>query len=239
MVDLEAQPDTCGACIAFWSQRETAGGVVGQCRLRPELGEVPHDLPRCAKYVERGTGKTYQSRKPVHGRARGWYDDTEVIIEGGHREAPNQPSPPAPRDDVRSIPKLGGPARPRAYGPTIDIGEESMDTEALRALIKDVLEDEGVLGIPTLGDKWHGGTLVLKPADPSLQAKEVPIETFFHKIVMVRDKLRVLEQKINASALSDADKVDVQAYITKVYGSLTTFNVLFRDKHDHFVGAKK
>ena len=84
-----------------------------------------------------------------------------------------------------------------------------------------------------------GGTMILHPANSSLQPKEIPIETFFHKIVMLRDRLRVLEQNINSSAsLSDEEKINIQQYITRVYGSLTTFNVLFSEKDHYFVGVK-
>lgn len=90
-----------------------------------------------------------------------------------------------------------------------------------------------------LGIRWQGGELIMKPGDQKLASKSLPIETFFHKIVMVRDRLRVMEQQINAhKGLSDSEKVDLQQYITRIYGSLTTFNVLFKDKKDFFTGQK-
>lgn len=88
-----------------------------------------------------------------------------------------------------------------------------------------------------LGDKWKGGTLLLQSADKSIKPKEVPIDVFFHKIVMARDRLRVLEQQINGhKGLSDEDKVNLQQYITRIYGSFTTFNVLFKNKEQWFTG---
>jgi hypothetical protein len=91
-----------------------------------------------------------------------------------------------------------------------------------------------------ISDRWDGGELIIQPADDALKPKEIPIDTFFHKIVMTRNRLRVLEAKINAhEKLVDSDKLDLQQYITKIYGSLTTFNVLFKYKEDWFVGEKK
>lgn len=91
----------------------------------------------------------------------------------------------------------------------------------------------------SLGAKWTGGKMILQPGDSNLTGKEIPIDTFFHKIVMLRDRLRVMEQRINAhDKLTDEDKVNMQQYITKIYGSLTSFNVLFKFPHDQFVGDK-
>jgi hypothetical protein len=93
--------------------------------------------------------------------------------------------------------------------------------------------------IVAIGDKWKGGVMALQPYDKELKSKDIPIETFFHKIVLLRDRLRVMEQKINSNKkLADEDKIELQQYITRIYGSLTTFNVLFGNKEDHFVGDK-
>lgn len=110
----------------------------------------------------------------------------------------------------------------------------------IEEVISFVLDKYGLLPETIdLADKWTGGKMVLEPGQTGMQNKEIPIETFFHKIVMLRDRLRVLEQNINSNPkLDDADKVNMQQYITKCYGSLTTFNVLFKSKEDYFVGEK-
>jgi hypothetical protein len=114
---------------------------------------------------------------------------------------------------------------------------ETAAYEMVRLAVQELRGEE--MPAAEIGARWKGGELAIKPADPNLAPKIVPIETFFHKIVMVRDRLRVMEAQINSHrGLSDADKVDLQQYITRIYGSLTTFNILFKDKKNHFVGQK-
>lgn len=119
---------------------------------------------------------------------------------------------------------------------TVEI-ETHSDVE--KSLLKILRLWSGITEEVPLGDKWKNGMLLLQPADKTQKPKEIPVDVFFHKIVMLRDRLRVLEQQINAhKLLSDEDKVNLQQYITRIYGSLTTFNVLFRNKEHWFVGEK-
>lgn len=112
-------------------------------------------------------------------------------------------------------------------------------SEVEKSLLKILRMWGGITENVPLGDRWIKGTVLLQPFDKTLKPKEIPIDDFFHKIVMLRDRLRVLEQNINSSKnLSDEEKVNIQQYITRCYGSLTTFNVLFKNKEHWFVGEK-
>lgn len=112
-------------------------------------------------------------------------------------------------------------------------------SDAEDALIKILREWSDISEVVTMGDRWKDGLLIMQPGDKGQQSKELPIDVFFNKIVMLRDRLRVMEQKINAhKGLTNDEKFELQQYITRVYGSLTTFNVLFKHKGDYFEGVK-
>jgi hypothetical protein len=127
------------------------------------------------------------------------------------------------------------PARP------LNLPEDllSMDADEFRNVLREVIRDELGVSRATIGGRWEGGEVILKPGKEGIQEKRIPIESLFHKVVMIRDKLRVLEQKLNSNPrLNDEEKVQMQQYITQCYGSLTTFNVLFADRKDAFTGQK-
>ena len=121
-----------------------------------------------------------------------------------------------------------------------NVSEEVETVSDVEKSILKILRQWGeVSEIVPLGDRWLGGMMLLQPADKSQKPKEIPVDIFFHKIVMLRDRLRVMEQQINAhKKLSDEEKVNLQQYITRIYGTLTTFNVLFKNKEHWFVGDK-
>lgn len=123
----------------------------------------------------------------------------------------------------------------------IEAAEDEVDSVSFSEVeksLRDILKKwNGFAEIVPIADKLKGGSLILQPADTSLSSKEIPIDTFFHKIVMLRDRIRVMEQKINSNkTLEENEKIDLQQYITRCYGSLTTFNVLFKSKSQHFKG---
>ena len=124
----------------------------------------------------------------------------------------------------------------------IEAAENEVDTisfyDVEQSLLSILKKWNGIAEPVAIDDKWKNGKMILEPGKPGLAPKEVPVDAFFHKIVMLRDRLRVMEQKINASNLEEIEKVELQQYITRIYGSLTTFNVLFKSPNDYFVGEK-
>jgi hypothetical protein len=154
---------------------------------------------------------------------------------GGHDTPASAPGAPATRDDRA---RTGRPFelvsdRERTHAPmTSDLGSTDLET-----MLRRVIREETGLTPVVPADKWRGGHLVLRPASAGLQEKAWPIETFFHKVVMLRNRLRTLEQQINASDLPEDQKLKLQSYVTGCYGTLTSFNVLFAEEKDQFRGA--
>ncbi|MBM3834695.1 MAG: hypothetical protein FJ403_15775 [Verrucomicrobia bacterium] len=146
-------------------------------------------------------------------------------------------------DGLRTIaPETSGvePAEARASLAGLELPLKDLIDQTVQAAIDALGLEKPDSLIEKLGPRWHNGRLVIYPADRTLQSKEVPLETFFHKIVMMRNNLRVLEQKINGHPqLTDGDKVEMQQYITRCYGSMTTFNLLFKDKEDQFAASSE
>ena len=124
----------------------------------------------------------------------------------------------------------------------IEAAENEVDTVSfydVERTLRDLLKKwSDVSEIVPIADKWKGGKMTLEPGQPGLASKDIPIDAFFHKIIMLRDRLRVMEQKINASKIEEIEKVELQQYITRIYGTLTTFNVLFKSNSHYFVGEK-
>lgn len=124
----------------------------------------------------------------------------------------------------------------------IEAAENEVDTisfyDVERSLREMLKKWSDISEIVPIGEKWKGGKMILQPGQPGLASKEVPVDVFFHKIIMLRDRLRVMEQKINSSKLEEIEKIELQQYLTRIYGTLTTFNVLFRSTNDYFVGEK-
>jgi hypothetical protein len=202
-------PKECGSCRLWRPILESDRGPVGPCRLEVRTGDFPGTAPACERHLSRD-------------------------------EAVPAAAPPEPVR--RRAPRAASPVVHRAGGPATAVPplpEEltDMTREEFAQAIREALREEDA--DIRLAPKWEGGTVVLKPGDPQTQPKEIPLDALFHKIVMIRDRLRVLEQKVNGhDKLSDAEKIELQQYVTRCYGSLTTFNVLFRDERDRFVGEK-
>ncbi len=204
-------PKACGSCRLWRPILEDARGPIGPCMLKVRTGDFPGTAPACERYLSRD--EAVPAAAPAAPARRRVARPAQPVVHRGDGGAEAVASSPLPEELT------------------------DMTREEFAEAIREALRDEGTE--VRLAPKWEGGSVVLKPGDPGTQPKEIPLDALLHKIVMIRDRLRVLEQKINAhEKLSDAEKVDMQQYVTRCYGSLTTFNLLFREERDRFVGEK-
>lgn len=206
----------CGSCAAFTRARvDPVRGKVGECALEVFPPPVAAGST-CSRYRPKGASAPAPKPRAAGEPRRGTAPRPGVSSSASPRSAPDLRAP-LPQE--------------------IDI---DMDIEEFRRVLRDVLAEELGVSRSPMAPRWEGGELVLVPGKAGTAEKRIPLEAFFHKIVMIRDKLRVLEQKVNGHEdLSDADKVQLQQYITACYGSLTTFNLLFAERDDAFAGAGK
>jgi hypothetical protein len=215
----------CGTCVVYRPREIERGLLLGTCRIRIDRGAFPCTAPICESYLPRAGALDAKGRSTEGGQP------LMVQIARASREAAGL------KPERRTTSAAPVPA-PRPRIPDGPCGELEMTRAELKELIREAMDEERGGGSAAMAPKWEGGMVLLKPADPALQAKELPLDALLHKVVMIRDKLRVLEQKLNAHPkLTDAEKIDLQAYVTGCYGSLTTFNVLFRDRQDGFAGS--
>src|SRR5262249_11021907 len=211
-----------GSCAAFTRVRtDERLGRIGDCALEVYPPPVKA-TSTCARYRAKGAPPPPPPPRAA-GEPRGRRPSVPQPIRRGAAGADLSRDSSAARPASRYLPK------------EIDI---DMDIDEFRRVLREVLSEELGVGDAELGGRWQGGEIVLRPGKAGTQEKRVPIDIFFHKIVMLRDRLRVLEAKINAHAqLSDEDKLQLQSYITGCYGTLTTFNVLFAKREDGFTGS--
>ena len=213
------------------------------------------------------SGRAYRAGQAVEDHCRSCHEDrmhTVIVVDGAQQPLRvacdfcgsehnfrggarlTGAAAPARGEGGTSADRSAAAAAPSPSAPLSLVGDRELLEPAMsdatvpanfELLLRRIIREETGLTAATPAEKWRGGDLVLRPGKPGVQEKSWPIETFFHKVVMLRNRLRTLEQQINASDLPDDQKLKLQAYITGCYGSLTSFNVLFADEDDRFVGA--
>jgi hypothetical protein len=214
---LERRCGTCARFVRVFEKIDANGEVkrTGECLLGVWPSPL-YETSTCSQWVQRGAFKARPAERERERAARG-----------------RRPSP------ASSVVRAGAPT---AHAPAPMILPEDlldMDADEFKRVLAQVIREEIGVSAVDLAGRWDGGEVILRPGKEGLQEKRIPIEALFNKIIMIRDRLRVLEQKINTNPkLTSEDKVQLQQYVTGCYGSLTTFNVLFADREDQFVGQK-
>jgi hypothetical protein len=233
--EIERRCRTCARFVRVIETIDAAGEVrrAGDCLLGVWPSPL-YETSTCSQWTQRGQFKARPPERPAGlPRSRG----------GGRPSGPT----PGPRPPTRgssfsaSAPTPGLPGSSLGAKAPKSLPEDllDMDVDEFRRVLSEVLRDELGVGDVEIAGKWQGGEMILKPGKDGLQEKRLPLEALFRKIVTIRDKLRVLEQRINTHPkLGDDDKLQLQQYVTGCYGSLTTFNVLFAAREDQFVGQK-
>ena len=250
-VDWEITAGRCGACTRFHKDYGSGARTYGHCGPKPRAGSITVTSFKCDGYVPREEVAP-KPVIPVIPTTRPKIDPfdltaTTPLNPGRERPAPApaskntfggsfRPSRPEPPERPTEIPRAVRDREP--VDDLFDEEEEAVNRGELRDIIREAIEDSLGIGEAEMLDRFKGGTIVIRPSVAGTAEKELPIDALHHKIVMVRDNLRVLEQKINASSnLDDGEKVALQQYITRCYGSLTTFNMLFKNRDDWFKGS--
>ncbi|MBV9949518.1 MAG: hypothetical protein JOZ69_21930 [Myxococcales bacterium] len=226
--EVERRCRTCARFVRVVETIDSTGEVrrAGDCLLGVWPSPL-YETSTCSHWTQRGQFKGRPLDRP----------------RGRDRSAPSVRTPlRVLRAQARSGQEGRGASRtPAGSGPPLTLPEEllDMDADEFRRVLTEVLRDELGVGEAQIAGRWEGGEMILKPGRDGLQEKRVPLESLFRKVVSIRDKLRVLEQRINSHPkLADDEKVQLQQYVTGCYGSLTTFNVLFANRDDQFVGQK-
>jgi hypothetical protein len=225
----------CGACTKFVKDFGGDDPVYGHCGRKPRAGSIDSATFRCDVYVP--IAQVAPSAAPVsRSRSSTSVNPFDVTARSPRREVPTRSR--GPRAPAKVV--VRKPSREERDHEVVDLGDEdNMDRGTLRQLIQEAIEDSmGMTGEVEMLERFTGGTVEIRPGNTDTQSKEIPVDAFMNKIVMIRDNLRVLEQKINANRkLDPADKLQMQQYITRCYGSLTTFNSLFKHREDGFRGS--
>lgn len=227
----------CSACTLFTADFGEPPELFGHCKMYPRSGARESENYACGEY--RPLPGFAQLTESVSFEKR-LQDDykRDAARSAGRRSSSSSGSSRRRSPAAVYVPRVRKEITSNVlamFAGGEDTEEGTMDPEQLRDVLIDVVENFLNIEDVPLGQKWSGGTVTLQPADPELKPHVLEVESFFHKVVMIRDRLRVLEQKLNAHPkLSDTEKIDMQSYISRCYGSLTTLNVLFKDKDDRF-----
>ena len=226
-------PGRCGSCARFEKDFGSEERAYGHCGRKPRSGSITSAAFQCDAYAPL-PGFIGKAKKPAEKSGLNPFD-----IRGGERPRKRQKMA-STRRTQKTVTVWRSTRYDTDQEPVNIEGLGDMDKGELRNLIREAIEDSLGIGEVEPVDRYKGGTLVVKPASDELTPKEIPIDQLFRKVIMIRDNLRVLEQKINGhSKLDDSDRIALQHYITRCYGSLTTFNALFKNRADWFKGAGK